>query len=72
MRAKNSAVCDLQFQFLVELPPQRLERGLAGVYGAAEQSPMVRIPDVRPRIAQLHQIAVGFDANDCGNGIAEV
>src|SRR5262245_49154098 len=60
---------ELQPQLLVELADERGFRRLARIDGAAETSPMVRVKNVRPGIAQLQKVPPVPELNECGRGV---
>src|SRR5258708_30931115 len=41
-----AGIVELVFELLAQLAPERFERPLAGVHGAAEAAPMIRIEDI--------------------------
>src|SRR6266567_8543109 len=58
-----------QAEFLIQLADERGFRRLADIYRPAETSPMVRIEDVRPRIAQLQNVAPVRELNESRGGV---
>src|SRR5712691_7391461 len=60
----HGAFDEVEAEFFVKRADQLSFRRLAGVYCPAETPPMVGIEDVRPRVAQLQQVAPVGELNE--------